>query len=309
VTPGETEFELWGGIATVATTDPGALPVALAAVRETVAEFDAACSSYRTDSELAAVNAGAGSVVQVSELLLDAVAAALRAAALTDGDVDPTVGQALIAYGFGPGGESRDPIRIEAVPGVRSVKVDPVAGTVSVGRGVRLDLGATAKAMAADRAAARACAAAGCSVLVALLGDIALAGPAPEGGWPVRVTDDHRGGIDAPGQTVTIKDGGVASSSTTTRRRGNAHHLIDPRTSTPVRSPYRTATVAAGSCLDANIAATAALIRGPRAAEWVTALGLPARLVRVDGTVERFGGWPDAGDELPAADRSTRSAA
>ncbi len=298
--PATAAFELWGGIATVCVTEADALPAALAAVHPVLDEFDRACSSFRTDSELAAVNRGAGGAVAVGPVLLDAVAAALRAAALTDGDVDPTVGQALIAHGIhGASADDGGPVRIEAVPGIQTVTLDRGAGTVGVARGVHLDLGATAKALAADRAAAAASAVAGCGVLVNLLGDLAIAGPAPAAGWSVRVTDDHRCGIEARGQSVALGGGGLATSSVTVRGNGNAHHLIDPRTGAPVDAHFRTASVTAATCLDANIAATAAIIRGYRAIDWLADHGLAARLVRADGAVAHLAGWPAAGDDLP----------
>ena len=47
----------------------------------------------------------------------------------------------------------------------------------------------------------------GCGVLVSLGGDIATSGPAPAGGWQIRVTDDHRSDPSAPGQTISIDSG------------------------------------------------------------------------------------------------------
>jgi thiamine biosynthesis lipoprotein len=183
------------------------------------------------------------------------------------------------------------------------VTVDPERSTVRVARGVTLDLGATAKALAADRAAAMASATAGCGVLVSFGGDLAIAGQAPPGGWRVRVTDDHRAGYDAPGQWISLTSGGLATSSTAVRRwqtsSGTAHHLIDPVTGRSADSVWRTVSVSAGSCLDANIASTAAIIRGDKAAPWLEGLGLPSRLVRTNGTVLHVGGWPSEGDDLP----------
>ncbi len=171
-----------------------------------------------------------------------------------------------------------------------------------VARGVKLDLGATAKALAADRAAASAHQAAGCGVLVSLGGDIAIAGEPPEGRWRIRVTDDHRSDERAPGQSITLSSGGLATSSTTTRRwrteAGPAHHLVDPATGRPAEGVWRTVSVTAASCLDANIASTAAIIRGERAIAWLESLGLPSRLVTVDGRVRHIGGWPAEGDDL-----------
>ncbi len=251
-------------------------------------------------------------------MLLEAVSAALRAARLTGGDVDPTVGEALIALGY-----DRDFAVVErsaprysrpvaSIPGWRTVQLDIGRSTVRTAPGVILDLGATAKALAADRAAARAFDAAGCGVLVAFGGDLAMAGDAPSEGWRVRVTDDHRAGLDAPGQWIALRSGGLATSSVSVRRwrtrSGVAHHLVDPATALPAESVWRTASVAAASCLDANIASTAAIIRGARAVGWLAELGLPSRLVSVDGTVRHLAEWPAEGDDLPAASVSAAGA-
>ena len=303
-------FDAFGGTAIVAVTDPDGLERACEHVRETVRGFDAACSRFRPDSEITAVNAAAGEPVKVGPMLLEAVEAALRAARLTGGDVDPTVGGALIALGYDRDFDSlqgSSSVSIAAVPGWHTVAVDHEAGTIRAPRGVALALGATAKALAADRAAAAARDAVGCGVLVSFSGDIALAGEAPDGGWRVRVTDDHRSGVEAPGQWVTLRSGGLASSSTTVRRwqaGGDAmHHLLDPRSGRPAAVVWRTASVTASSCLDANIASTAAIVRGERAPEWLSSLEIPSRLVHFDGAVVHLAGWPAEGDDLPAREQ------
>ncbi len=182
-------------------TDLRALAPARRMLTEDLAALDAACSRFRADSEIVALdNAppdGRGRIgpVRISPLLAGALAVALRAARLTDGDVDPTVGGALSAAGY-----DRDfalvrrdgpPVRltVRSVPGWREIELDETAGLVSLPSGTQLDLGATAKAWAADRAAARIAAELGCGVLVNLGGDIAVAGVAPPGGWRIRVQD------------------------------------------------------------------------------------------------------------------------
>jgi thiamine biosynthesis lipoprotein len=305
-------LEAFGTIAVVAVSDPARREAAVIAVRRVVEEFDRACSRFRPDSELSMLNDRAGEPMRVGPVLLEAVSAALRAARLTSGDVDPTVGGALIALGYDRSfSEMPDasPVRslpLAAVPGWRTIQLDPLASTVRLTRGVSLDLGATAKALAADHAAAAAHEAAGCGVLVSFGGDLAVAGFAPDEGWRVRVTDDHRAGVEAPGQWITVWEGGLATSSTFVRRwetdTGTAHHLVDPSTGGSVDSVWRTVSVCAGSCLDANIASTASIVRGSNAVGWLEALGLPSRLVRVDGTVCHVAGWPSSGDDLPASD-------
>jgi thiamine biosynthesis lipoprotein len=280
------------------TTDPAGLAAARQVVAAEVAAIDLAASRFRADSEVSGLAAAGGRAMPISPLFAAAIGAALRAARLTGGAVDPTVGTALADLGY-----DRDLARLPArpgritvrrLPGWRSVELDAAAGTVRVPPGTLLDLGATAKAFAADRAARRAAETAGCGVLVSLGGDVAVAGAAPSGGWQVRVTDDHA--RTDGGQQVVIRSGGLATSSTTVRRwrrRGRElHHLLDPATCTPVDSPWRTVSVAAGCCLDANVASTATIVLADRGLSWLAATGLPGRLVAHDGTVHCVGGWP-----------------
>ena len=288
------------------------LRVARAAVERELDAIDRACSRFRCDSELSRLNARAGRSTEISPLLVDALALALRAAELTGGDVDPTIGRALELAGYDRDWQLLEratgvPIRarVQALPvdehvpaltvnarvraGWQTIALDRINCTVRVPVGVKLDLGATAKAWAADRAAAAACSVSGCGALVSIGGDIATCGTAPDGGWKIHVTDDHRSDCSAPGQTITIDCGGLATSSTTVRRwrkdGHNMHHIIDPSTGAPVDSSWRTVSVAAASCADANIAATAALVRAHSAPQWLAEAGLPARLVDLAGSV------------------------
>ena len=121
----------------------------------------------------------------------------------------------------------------------------------------------------------------------------------------MRVTDDHRAGVDAAGQWITIRSGGLATSSTTVRRWRSGgttvHHLLDPSSRLPVGGGWRTVSVTAATCLDANIASTAAVVRGDRAPAWLQSLALPSRLVSDGGLVRRVAGWPSDGDGLAPA--------
>jgi thiamine biosynthesis lipoprotein len=78
------------------------------------------------------------------------------------------------------------------------------------------------------------------------------------------------------------------------------HHLVDPASGLPAVGPWRTVSAAAASCLDANIASTAAIVRGERAAGWLESVRLPSRLVREDGRARHLVGWPREGDDLGA---------
>jgi FAD:protein FMN transferase len=291
-------FDAIGVLNQVTVCDADALPEAAALAKGAVDELDRTCSRFRDDSELSRLNSSRSAVV--SPLLLELIRVGLDAARWSDGLVDPTVGPALRALGYDRDFDTvvhRRTGRIELVPAVgwRSVQVDATSRRVTLAAGVELDLGATAKPFAADRIVGDITGATGSPALVSLGGDIAVAGDAPDGGWPVAVTDDSRG-VSAPVQTVAIRRGGLATSSTTVRRwqsrDGVMHHIVDPATGAPAAEVWRTASVTAATCLAANIAATAAILRGDDAPAWLEAHRLPALLVRRDGSVVRTAGWP-----------------
>ncbi len=284
-------------------TRPEMLAAAKAAVDRVITAIDEAASRFRADSELSRINREPGRQMRISRLLAQALAAGLRGARLTDGAVDPTVGSAVRLAGY-----DRDfasiladgpPIRLSVshVPGWKAIQFDEAARTVWIPPSVEIDLGATAKALAADLAAAAAHKAVGAGgVLVSLGGDIAVAGEPPPEGWAVQISEDSSAPIDDDEETITIQSGGIATSSTTVRRwtRGGVvlHHIIDPATGLPAAGPWRTASVVAGTCVDANIAATAAIVMGGSAVEWLKTRGLQARLVDRGGVVHRVSGWP-----------------
>jgi len=308
---GSRTFPALGTFATLLVTDPDALIPAHDVLAAELAAVDAACSRFRRDSELRRVSRGRGRPVLVSRLFAEALATALDAAELTGGDVDPTCGQSLVRLGydrdFAAVRRHTGPLRQPPMPagGWRRVELDRDRLTVRVPAGILLDLGATAKALAADRAAAAIEAATGCGVLVNLGGDLRVAGIPPAHGWRVGIADDADFDTSTasvrPRQVVMIGDGGLATSSTLGRawRRGRAdlHHIVDPATGRPARTCWRTVSVAAATCAGANIAATAAILRGERAIRWLEGLHLPARLVRHDGAVVTTAGWPGSQDE------------
>jgi thiamine biosynthesis lipoprotein len=296
------EFRALGTSAVLVVADDAALAPARAAVDAEVAAIDRACSRFRDDSELVALNRCAGEAVAISATLAGALRVALDAARATGGLVDPTVGRSLRLAGYDrsfehvvrrPAGALR--VRFVAAPGPEAVVLDDDRRVVRTRPGVELDLGATAKGLAADRAARAAHAVTGSPVLVGLGGDLAAAGEAPDGGWPVRIQDDATTLADE-GPVVSIAGGGLATSTTTVRRwrsaAGDVHHVLDPRTGRPARSPWRTVSVAAASCAQANAASTAALLLGSAAPAWLAARRLPARLVHGDGRVVTVAGWP-----------------
>lgn len=306
--PGHLRFPALGTTTVLVTEDRNGLAAAAKAVRRTLAAIDRTCSRFRADSEISRLHERAGRATRMSPLLADAVDVAIRAAELTGGLVDPTVGAAVRALGY-----DRDFAEVKdgdpapagpaiAAPGWWRLRREPRSRLVVLPRGVLLDLGATAKALAADLAAGAAADAANCGVLVNLGGDLASAGDPPAGGWRIAIGDDHVLAETDPATMVTVTAGGLATSSTTRRRwrRGDriVHHLVDPRTGDVVVPVWRTVSAAAATCVDANTASTAAIVLGATAPAWLREREIPARLVGVDGRVVTVAGWP--AEELTA---------
>ncbi len=290
-------FRTWSCTVRLVVEDRRALAPAAADLRALLDRIDRMASRFRPDSALSIANANAGRPVPVPRMLADLVKASLDGADQTGGAVDPTVGLAMhrIGYDCDIADIAAQGPAIDACPQARSwqdVRLYREAGLLIVPVGVALDLGATAKAYAADHAARALSRRYSTAVLVELGGDIAVAGD-PRNGWPVRVAEREHG----PGQTVVLRHGGLTTSTTTVRKwqRGKqiVHHIIDPRTGAPADGPWRTASVYAPLALAANIASTAAIVLGEDAVGWLTARHLAARLVGVDGQVHTTAGWPE----------------
>jgi thiamine biosynthesis lipoprotein len=296
-TTAHVDWPLWSTTARLVVTDPAQLDAAVAIADDMLGAIDAACSRFRTDSELSVIAPHLASGVTVSDLLALFVRRALDAAAATKGAVDPTLGYALNAVGY-----DRDITLIEDNGSIVRAVVSPRPGWKNVyliGNRLRvpahlsLDLGATAKAFAADLVAARITNELRCGVLVSLGGDIATAGREPDEGWNIHVEDLP----GDPACTIRLREHHAVATSSTQKRIWTAggtlrHHILDPATGLPAEPVWRTVTVCAPTCLTANSLSTASIVRGESAVTWLRALGYPARLVARDGTVTTLGGWP-----------------
>ena len=294
-------------------TEASALFDASELLERELERIDRVASRFRSDSDLSRLNACAGSRVVVSHDLFEAIDVALAMAAVTDGLVDPTVGAAMNRLGYdrdfsdvllGVDGEL-PPVR--AVPGWRSISVDRGRRAVGLPADTALDLGATAKALAADRAAATIHRRLGCGVLVSLGGDASAAGPAPDGGFVIGIADTC---TSPAAEAIAVSSGGLASSGIGVRswRLGGhrVHHIVDPATGLSATPCWRTVSTTAASCVQANAASTASIVLGERAVAWLEDHRLPARLVRLDGTVVYTEGWPTPEPELPVAAQCIR---
>ena len=301
-TPTTRSFRAIGTTATVVVQDPARADEAAAVLAAELRTIDATCSRFRPDSELQLLHDHAGRTVAVSPLLFEALSVACGAAERTGGAVDPTVGNALAALGYDADLDevrarpSAPPGALGRVVGYQHVQLDARHRTVRIPRGVRLDLGSTAKAWAADRAAARIARRLGAGALVSLGGDVAVAGPPPPGGWAIGIARASSTPPAEADQVVAIHHGGLASSGTTTRtwKVGDrpVHHIIDPRSGDCVEPYWDVVSATGDSCVDANVVTTAAIVWGARALDELPRFGQAARLVRSDGAVMSVNGWP-----------------
>ncbi len=304
--PGASRFHAIGATNRIHVTDPRVLHEATMVAEDYVSELDAAVSRFRDDSEVSRLAARArreDAWCFGSPLFVDHLRAGLRAARLTDGLVDFTVGSALVASGYDA---DMDEVRARAtwstpttrvgVPGWRRVTLDEATGRISTPQGTLIDLGSVAKAHAADVIARRLADRLPGGFLVNLGGDIAVSGAAPRGGWRVGV--EAADGVVR--QVISVVDQGVATSSTQLRTwataDGTAHHIIDPRTGRTAETVWAHVTCVAVNAFEANTASTAALVLGEDAPGWLSAHGLAARLDRVDGSTTLTPGWPDPSD-------------
>lgn len=288
-------FGALGTYVHVGVDDPRDVAEAERIVRVVLERVDLSCSRFRPDSDLSRANGAPGTRVGVDPVLSAAVAAAVYAAADTDGLVDPLLGRAMVALGYD---RDFDLLRPRALP---ASVVSPVPGAwrrlewgedwVRVPEGSALDLGSVGKAWASDLAAATVQRELGIAVLVSVGGDVAVRSA---GSWPVELRE--RPDDPAPQQTVWVEEGGLATSSTRVRRWSSAgvvrHHVLDPRTGQPAPEVWRTVTATGPTCAAANAAATAAVVLGVDAVAWLEHRSVDARLVAADGTVRLVGAWP-----------------
>ncbi|HET8570346.1 MAG TPA: FAD:protein FMN transferase [Candidatus Limnocylindria bacterium] len=266
---------------------PDRLTDATNAVHALFTEWDRRLSRFRFDSELSALNRAAGTPFRASSVLFETVSAALTAARATDGLFDPTVGGRLVALGYDatfdalPADRHAAPLPDWPMSAWRDISLDGASQSITLPRGVTIDLGGIAKGMAVDAAVAAATDEGITPIAVNAGGDLAVSG-AIDGGWPIA--------LDDAGRSVLLHDGGLATSSVLRRRwqlNGEPmHHLLDPRSGLPSGSDLVSASVAAPTCRAAEVAAKAALLLGSdRGAAWLAARRLTGVLVLESGSV------------------------
>ncbi len=251
-------------------------------------ERDRRFSRFHDHSELNHVNAHPFGVTLVSEELASMLSLALGAAHATGGLVTPAAGGALVGAGYDrdfaallPDGDAVEPVPVPSLLSLRLrgrmlLRTEPVV----------LDLNGVVKGKTVDDA-------------LALLGS----GWVSAGG-DIATTIPLDVGLPGGG-SIRLDRGGLATSSIAQRswsRGGEVqHHLIDPTTGRPARTPWRDVTVAAQDCVAADIAAKAALLLGHAGPSWLDRRGLAGRFVDHHGAVQLTQTWQQSAPDRLAA--------
>jgi thiamine biosynthesis lipoprotein len=286
-----------------------------------VEELERRWSRFRPDSEVSALNAGAGAFVVVSPETRTLVRRAVEAWRLSGGTFDPTMLAALVAAGYGRSFED-GPIAMPVpsglppmtLAGCSDIVIDGDAVCLPAGTG--FDPGGIGKGLAADLVAEEVLAEGAAGVCVNAGGDVRVAGDRPDdesGGeaWTIAVEHPR---ATAPVALLGLKAGAVATSTTLLRAwvldGRPAHHLIDPATGRPSDSDLTLASVVTGRAWRAEVLAKTVLLRGGRWAFDVLDDDAEALIVDRDGVIRTTPGWSAfMGGRPPAARLDTVAAA
>lgn len=273
---------------------------AVAAIKERLLRWHRQFSRFEPDSELSRLNRDPRGTVPVSADMIAFATAAIAAAALTDGLVDPTLLSEIERAGYdshhdpelvpelvGEHAGPRAPARPHPAARWRSVVPDPERLTITRPPGVMLDSGGIAKGLFADLVAAEV---AGCdSYAIDCGGDLMIGGVARIARG-VEVRAPAGGGILHTFELIEsgVATSGIAKRSWLDRDGRRAHHLLDPATGRPAYTGLVQVTALAPSSVEAEARAKAALLSGPRDAPgWLPHGGL---IVDDAGTATLIGG-------------------
>jgi len=285
----------------VAVADRDAGLAAIAQGFAEVARLEAVFSSYRTDSELAAVNARAGrGPTPASADFARLLARSLEVAGRTGGAFNPLMGPAIKLWGIPEAPRVPSDAELAALlplVDLGGVAVDPAGGTVTLARpGMALGFGGIAKGYTADRVLGVLEAAGVHAGIVAVAGGIRVFGTRPDG-TPWRIGVRRPRGGDGPLATLEMTAGAVSTSGDYERyfevdgRR--YHHILDPRTLRPARDAVSVSVLAPDGTL-ADGLATALFVMGPGDGRALVEgmPGVEALFVGPDGAVTATSGWP-----------------
>jgi thiamine biosynthesis lipoprotein len=262
-------FPVMGTIAEiqVAHADPRLAEAAIDAAMAELQRVERMMTRFRSDSDIGRVNAGAAvEGVTVSPETALVIASALAWSSVSDGAFDPALGEASalwdVLHRQSPPPEGAV-TRLASRGLWRKVDLSRAGGNYQVrfnDRDVQLDLGGIAKGYGIDRSVSALRREGISQGIVTVGGDLYALGGAPDGGpWEVGIRDPHQ--LDRLAGRLAVRDRAVTTSGDYERyftwHGVRYHHLLDPRTAAPRRSPIHSVTVQGADAMQADAAGTA----------------------------------------------------
>jgi len=234
-------------------------------------------SRYRSDSVTARIHEHRGAPIDVDEETAALIDFASQCHDLSDGLFDITSGVLRRAWRFDGSDRIPEPAAVDRLlPLVGFDKLHWLPPRLTLPAGMELDFGGIGKEYAVDRAFELLAARHAAPFLVNFGGDLRANRPPAHGSWQVGI---ERPDVERESTLLLNLERGALATSGDSRRfllkDGIRYgHILDPRTGWPVPGAPRSVTVAAGSCTEAGLLSTLALLHGPRAQEFLEDQGV-----------------------------------
>jgi thiamine biosynthesis lipoprotein len=236
----------------------------LSTARARLEDLEGRWSRFREDSEVSRLNADGA--VSASWETIELIERSILGWRATDGRFDPTIHDAIVAFGYDRDlalvGDPR-PAATAPAPGCDGITIDRTAAAIHMPPGTRFDPGGIGKGLAADLVAEELLHNGAEGALVNLGGDLRAQGISPAGsGWSVALEGPPGGA--SPG-IVSFGEGAVASSTPLKRRwgTGDTHHLFDPALGRPRERPHAYVAAVAAEAWWAEVATKDLLGKAP----------------------------------------------
>jgi FAD:protein FMN transferase len=246
---------------------------------------EAKFSRYRDDNIVHRINHANGAAIEVDEETAQLLDYAANCHALSDGRFDITSGVLRRAWRFDGGDRLPQPEDIAALlPRIGWSRTTWRRPRFTLPAGMEIDFGGIGKEYAVDRTALLLARETAASVLVNFGGDLFATGPRHDGsGWHVGLEDPSTDRSASVGE-IEIRRGGVATSGDARRylsKDGVRYgHILDPRTGWPTPHAPHSVTVIGGTCLEAGMLATFAMLMGAGAEAFLSGQDVKYRVIR-----------------------------
>lgn len=233
--------------------------------------IEAKFSRYRQDNILWHINQSHGNSIEVDEETAALLDYAAQCYQISEGMFDVTSGVLRQVWRFDGSDHVPAAAAVNALlPKIGWDKVQWQRPRLILPDGMEIDFGGIGKEYAVDRSAVLLRALNPASVLINYGGDLYASGPRRSGkGWIVGVESINSKAASASASEFELLHGGIATSGDTKRflLKGGIRygHILDPRNGWPVRDAPHSVTVAAGTCTEAGILSTLAMLHGKQA--------------------------------------------